>query len=212
MAAWDTTSALTSLRSLLGDGPADKYEFMTDVVPTPNGLVTTFFCGRTRLASTPTIYEGGQVVEATSGSVDLPTGTFALDAAPTGSVQTSFYFQWFTDAELQVFLNEAAMLLRYTGFDDATIPEGVRPILGEFACYYAYRRKAAEFAEAVVASAGGYTADQSRPAPNWRALAEGAWKNATEKLKLYAENPLGGSGAPAMRFVAYSLPTYVPLS
>jgi hypothetical protein len=212
MAAWDTTSAVANLRSLLGDGRADKYEFMADVVPTPNGLVTRFFCGRTRLAATPTIYLGGVLTSAASGSVDLDTGTFGLEPAPTGTVQASFYYQWFADPELAAFLTEAALLLRYTGLDDAALPEGVRPIVGEFACYYAYRRKAGEWAESVVASAGGYTADQSRPAPNWRALADAAWKNATEKLKLYVDNPLTGAQAPAMRFVAYSLPTYTPLS
>lgn len=209
MAAWDTTSAVATLRSLLGDGATDKYEFMADVVPTPNGLVSKFFVGRTRLADTPLIYLAG---EAVTGTVDLPTGTFELEVAPTGAVQASYYYRWFTDAELTTFLSDACLLLRYTGIDDSAMPEGVRPIVAEFACYYAYRRKAAEWAESVVASAGGYTADQSRPAPNWRALAESAWKNATEKLKLYVENPLTGSAAPAMRFVAYSLPVYTPLS
>lgn len=212
MAAWDLTSAVATLRSLLGDGDTDKYEFKADVVPTPDGLVTKFFCGRTRLVTSPLVYVNGAEEAPPTGSIDLATGTFELGAAPTGSVQTSFYYRWFTDTELQTFLNEAALLLRYTGTTDPALPEGVRPIVAEFAAYYAYRRKAGEWAESVVASAGGYTADQSRPAPNWRALADAAWKNAKEKLDLYVDNPLTGSKAPGMRFVAYGLPPYTPLS
>lgn len=212
MAAWDQTSALTTLRSLLGDGDADKYEFKADVVPTPNGVIRDFFAGRTRLSAYPTIYVSDVVEAVPTGDVDLATGTFTLAEAPTGTVQASFYYRWFTDAELLSFLHEACTLLQYTGFDDAALPVGVRSVACEFAVYYAYRRKAGEYAEALTASAGGYTADQSKTGPNWRALAESAWKNAKEKLDLYVKNPLTGAASPQMRFVAYGLPSYVPLS
>lgn len=209
MAVWDVTSALSSLRSLLGDGPSDKFEFKADVYPTPDTVTTRFFVGQTRLVDgTLKVYLNGQEL-APSGVVDINTmrGEFALPTAPSGTLQASFYYQWFTDAELMEFLTDAASLLNRSGISD-DFEVGLRPALLQFACYNAYMRKAAEFAEAVETSAGGYTFRRNQATPNWKDLARVSMENAKAKLDLYLQNPVEATRI-AVAFVSYGINRYV---
>lgn len=208
MAAWDATTALSSLRSLLGDHATDKFEFKASCFPTPDGIVQKFFVGQTRVVDdTLEVFVGG-VATAVSGTPDYDQGCFNLASAPSGvELQASFHYQWFTDAELGEFLTAAASLLGFETVSDSGLPVGVRASVLDFACYYAYMRKAAEWADSLTASAAGYTADQSKSHPNWRALAETAMKNGQAKLKVYTDQPLA-TVTPAMKFVRYRLYPY----
>jgi hypothetical protein len=210
MAIWEITSAIASLRSLLGDGPTDKYEFKANVYPTPDTVTTRFFVGQTRLVpDSLEVYHNGVLV-APSGitDIDVAKGSFTKAPAPSGEILASFYYQWFTDAELIEFLNEATNMLLGLESVSGDFAIGLRPTLMQFACYNAYMRKAAEFAEAVEASAGGYTFKRDQTGPNWKELAKAAMENAKEKMKIFLENPVGAS-AVALRFVSYSLNRYV---
>ncbi len=211
MAAWDQSSAIASLRSLLGDGASDKFEFKSDVFPTPDGVTRKFFVGQPRVVpDTLSVYVDGNaaVSGAPSGvvAVDYETGTFDLGTAPSGSVQVqaSFNYQWFTDEELADFLTNAGTLLNFDTITDPALPVGVRAATLDFAAYYAYMRKAAEWADSLKATAAGYEADQSKSGPNWTALAKLAYEKARDKLKLYVENPLG-QATPEIRFIAFRL-------
>jgi hypothetical protein len=198
---------------LLGDGETDKFEFKVDAVPAPDGTTVRFFAGQTRVVegSLHTYLAGAEITPDHIMEVD---GLFDMTAAPAANaaLQTSFYYEWFLDSELQGFIDDSGRLLGYTGLADALLPLGVRPVLLDFACYYAYMRKAAEAAANPLASAAGYTADQSRPSPNWLALAKMALETAQMKLKLYGDNPLLGSGKPSLRFVTLRMSDYMPRS
>lgn len=214
MAVWDISSAVTSLRSLLGDNPGDKYEFKTDVFPTPDGVTTRFFVGQTRLAAgTLEVYKNGVLIQAVSGSaVNVAKGEFTYETEEgplrRGLLQASFYYQWFTDSDLEAFLTEAAQMLQFDS-PSADFAVGLRPTLMSWACYNAYMRKAAEFAETVSAAAAGYTFDRKSASPNWKALAETALEQGNAKLKLYLDNPLSASN-PALRFRSFRLSPYQP--
>ena len=215
MAAWEVSSAISSLRSLLGDNATDKFEFKVDVFPTPDSVTKRFFVGQTRVdADSLQVYVAGiqTVSGAPSGIVDLDAakGSFDLGIAPSGSVsvQASFYYQWFTDPELIEFLTSAGTMLGFESIADAGLPVGVRAATLDFAAYYAYMKKAAEFADSLVATAVGYTADQSKSGPNWKDLAKLAYEKGRDKLKLYAENPLASAITPQMRFVTFSMPRW----
>lgn len=211
MAAWDQSAAIATLRSLLGDNVSDKFEFKADVFPSVDGVTKKFFVGQTRVVpNSLSVYVDGNpaVSGAPSGvvAIDHETGTFDLGVAPSGSVevQASFRYQWFTDAELTDFLTAAGNLLNFETIDDPALPLGVRGAMLDFAAYYAYMKKAAEFADSLVATAAGYEADQSKSGPNWRDLAKLAYEKARDKLKLYVENPLGAA-TPEVRFIAFRL-------
>lgn len=204
MGSWAHASSVASLRSLLGDGASDKFEFRTTAVPAPDGVTRRFFLGRTRVVEgTAVVYEnsvsGAPVIDASLGSAD-----FADAPAPSGTVEASFYYQWFTDAELRQFLTLAANTLRYETADDVTLPPGLRPALLDFACYHAYMRKAAEYAEALSGSANGFSVDQGKAHPNWRTLATTAAAAGSEKVQQFADNPLGRK-LPGLKFVTYRL-------
>jgi hypothetical protein len=214
MAAWDTTTGIAALRSLLGDGDADKYEFRGAVVPNPDGITTRFFTGHTLVVpDTLELYLQG-VLTAPSGTPDYETGTFSLSPAPSGELQASYYYQWFKDEDLAVFLDDAAQMLSFFEDDDisgfVTMLEagGVRPSLLQFAAFNAYMRKAAEWADSLEGSdPGGLSIDTTKRHPNWKALADAAYKAGEAKLKAYTDNPLNTSRV-AIRFVAYSMPNY----
>lgn len=210
MADWDVASAVASLRSLLGDGPTDKFEFKADVFPTPDGVTTRFFVGETRVyPGSLEVYQGTVLVTPVAPP-EWVKGTFALTTAPSGNVelQASFYYQWFGDDDLNSFITQATHVLGFTGITDATLVAGIRPAVLQFAAYNAYMRKAAEHADSVVATAVGYTADQSRSHPNWRELARTTLETARATLKLYVDNPLVISSRPVMQFVSFCLPSY----
>ena len=214
MAVWDVSSAISSLRSLLGDNATDKFEFKVDVFPTPDGVTTRFFVGQTRLVEgTLQAYINRLLAVTgvgTSGVVDIAyeKGSFDLGTAPSGhmNVQASFYYQWFTDAELTSFLTAAANILNVEFITDPSLAIGVRGAALDFACYYAYMKKAAEYADSLTAQAAGYQFDQSKSHPNWRELAKTALAAAKEKLKLFEDSLIGV--APAMAFVTYRLPKW----
>lgn len=213
MADWDVTSAVSSLRSLLGDGATDKYEFKANVFPTPDGVTRRFFVGQTRVVpGSLTVYEASVEVSYT-GTPAYGKGTFDLAVAPSGSVevQSSFYYQWFNDGELQEFIELSSALLGFAGITDAALVLGVRTVVLHFACYHAYMRKAAEYADSIVATAAGYTADQSKSHPNWRALAAQALDTAKKALDFYVENPLNGAQRARLSFVTYAMQRYQPL-
>jgi len=214
MAVWDISSAVSNLRSLLGDNPSDKYEFKTDVFPTPDGVTRRFFVGQTRLVpDTLEVYHNGVHLQAVSGAVvDTAKGEFTYEGPDgpirRGLLQASFYFQWFTDSDLEAFLTEAAQMLNFES-PSGDFAIGLRPTLLSWACYNAYMRKAAEFAETVSASAAGYEFKRDQASPNWLGLAKTALEQGNAKLKLYLDNPLSAKD-PHIRFVTFALGRYQP--
>lgn len=214
MAVWDVSSAITSVRSLISDGASDKFQFKTPAYPTPNLVSTRFFVGETHVVPGSLEVYHNETKIAVSGlsDVDYCKGSFTyapLGMAPSGQLLVSFYHQWFSDEDIVEFLNEASNMLQFTSYADETIVIALRPTLMQFALYNAYMRKAAEFAETVSASADGYTFSRGAAMPNWKALAELAYKTGQDKLKLYLDNPLSAA-EPQMSFVVYRLINYVP--
>lgn len=212
MAAWDISEAVSSLRSLLGDGPTDKYEFKSDAIPATDGITKRFFCGQTRVVpGSLQIHLAGVAVQPAK-QPEYGKGVFELATAPSGSqsLQASFCYQWFGDADLQEFLQNGAKLLNLTGIADTTLPESLRPVVLEFACYYACARKAVESADAVAAAAAGYQIDQTRAGPNWRDMAKTFWEMAKAHLEMWEKNPLSGTTKPQMQFASFVLPDYMP--
>ena len=222
---WLTSDAIAQLRSIIGDGATDKWEFKVNVFPSPDGVTKRFFVGQTRLVEDSLqVYLAGALT-AVSGTPSYATGEFELATAPGADdeCQCSFYYQWFLDRELAVFLDDAAQMLSlYTsatsGFvtlvgtpgSSVSIEIGVRPSLLQFAAYNAYMRKAAETADSLSASApAGYSIDTGKRHPNWAGLAKAALDAAKMKLEMYLDNPLNSKQA-LVRTISYRLPNYQP--
>lgn len=210
MAQWDQSTARTSLRTLLADSAADKFEFKIPTYPGPDGVTKQFSVGRTRIdeASLHVYVRSVELESDQIAAVDAAAGLVTLVNAPDAgvSVLATFTYQWFTDSQLDDFLLGAIQLL---GFEtcDAVTPINLRPPALDFAAYYAYLYLAALNAEELVVSAGGYEAHQSRTHPNWRELARLSYERGQQKLKLYLEAGLAAR-TPALEFTSYSLPNY----
>ncbi len=205
---WTLSDAIASLRRRLSDGAADKYVHQMEVDPEPDGKQTVFAVPDSHLVpDTLQVTIGGAL--ATTDDVDVAAGTFTLAAPDEGEkVRANYYFQWFTDAELEEFLGEGAGLVGYGGVTDETLPVGLHPAVLSYACYYAYMKKAAEAADSVTASAAGFSTDTNRQNPNWLAMAKMAWDNAVAEKAAFNE-PVGTT-KPAMAFVRFRDYRYVP--
>lgn len=206
---WTPSTALVSLRRRLSDAADDKYVHQMEVDPEPDGIQTTFAVPDSRLVP-DTLEVTLDGVTIVPDDIDLNAGRFTLSAPDSNQkLRASYYFRWFTDDELADFLGQSCQLLGgYDGVEDESLPAGLRPAVLGFGCYYAYMKKAAESAESVSASAGGFSTDTNRQNPNWLAMANTAWANAERERGAFAE-PIGEQ-KPAMAFVAYRLHRYVP--
>lgn len=212
MPVWDVSAAVASLRSLLGDASADKFEFRVGAQPAPDGVTVRFFLGHTRLVEEGVqVVANGVVIDPSGVTLDAVQGVVTLVEvpAPSGTLEASYYYRWFTDPELQEFLTQAVNVQRFDSIDSEEMPVALRPVALDFACYYAFMRKAAEYADSLEASAGGLTVTQDKSHPNWRSLAEASFKNGKEKIQLYVDNPLN-TKKPQMSFVTFGLPRYIP--
>lgn len=208
--AWVLADAVASLRRRLSDGVTDKFVHQMDVDPTPNGLHRVFAVPHSLLVpDTLTVFLEGEPLESLI-DLDEVAGTFEIEPPDEGQkLFASYYYQWFTDAELEEFLQQAAQLLNFTGVVDDSLPVGLRTAVQSFAAYYAYMKKAANSAPAMVASSSGFTSDTSKEHPYWMDMAKMAWDAAQQEVETFNENPVSAV-RPALRFVAYRMARYVP--
>lgn len=143
----------TDLRSLLSDGATDHYRYRKRCFGLVNGTNTTFktfefrriatFVGATAPLGT---YVDGTHVTAATDNIEM--GEFTLTVAPTeGSVvEATYYYQWFKDAELDLFLKNATQWL-LQGEDPTQIPSGLQPAALHYAAQEAYLKLSMRWAE-----------------------------------------------------------------
>ena len=147
------SSAVSDLRVQLSDGPADKLRYRKRCLDQPDGVNTkfkTFEFRRLTDFTSPTgtegVYVNGALVTATGDAKDV--GEFTLPTAPADGaiVEATYYVQWFTDAELQVFLSMASMWLGL-GSDPSVVQVGLQPAAIKYAIADAYQKLALRWAE-----------------------------------------------------------------
>lgn len=147
------TTAASDLRTLISDGTNDHYVYRKKCFGYCNGTNTSFKTFEPRrltdftTAAVPLgVYKNGTAVTV---STDYTTqGEFVLASAPADGdvVQASYYYQWFLDAELVVFLTSAAEWI-YSSTDYTNIPEGLRPAAKYYAAQEAMHKLAVRWSE-----------------------------------------------------------------
>lgn len=147
------TSAVSDLRTLISDNSQDHYVYRKKCFGEVNDTNTAFKTFEPRrvtdftTSSAPLkVYVDGVAVTVTT---DYTTqGEFVLAVAPTGTqrVEASYYYQWFFDSEMQVFLTSASEWLGL-GSDYTQVPEGLRPAAKYYAAQEAMHKLAIRFAE-----------------------------------------------------------------
>ena len=160
----DTPTATTALRSLVNDGPADKLCQSKKLVGVQDGVNLTFktfefrrvgtFVGPIPVAFPQGVYKNGALLNARDIKVDDPaSGVFMLRGTGTGTAPqprdlftATYYYQWFTDAELQSFLSNASNWLSL-GSNYLTIPDGLNASALDFAARECYRKAAVKFTQ-----------------------------------------------------------------
>lgn len=152
--AW--TTALTDLRTNLSDSVNDRLRYRKRVFGDTNGVNKTYKTFEYRRATNLStavaplgVYINGTIVSVTSDD-PVTTGEFVLATAPVQNdiVEASYYYQWFTDTELTVFLTNASFWLG-GGSDFTLIANGLIPAALKYAMYEAYLKLAIRYAERI---------------------------------------------------------------
>jgi hypothetical protein len=145
----DAATAYIALRNLIKDNDQDKICSTKAVLGELNGSNKTFktfeYRRLTDFASSGTawplgIYQNGTLISSTAvARDDLDSGTFELNTAPTDrdSIRASYYYHWFTDAELESFLQNASTWLG-NGSNYLLVVDGLNAALLRFAAQEAY--------------------------------------------------------------------------
>lgn len=141
------TNAVDDCRKTLSDGATDKLAYRKKVIGEQNSTNLTFKTFESRRISvfvTP-VSPAGVFLDnaaATVASEDLESGEFTLSgAAPTDgqSLVATYYYQWFTDAELQEFLKSASNWSGY-GDDYLQVPDAFQPSVKEYVAFMGYQK------------------------------------------------------------------------
>lgn len=154
--SWSTS--LTDLRSLLSDGAADRSARRKKVFGKIDGTNATFYTFEFRrvtdftTATSPLgVFLNGVAVSVASD--DPASGFFTLSVAPAinngavgAVIEASYYYQWFTDAELTGFLSNAVRWLGL-GTDPSVLDDGLVPAALQYAAKDAYYKMALRWRE-----------------------------------------------------------------
>lgn len=154
------TTSTTELRTLLSDGPKDRFRYRKKVfgeVNATNRMFRTFEMRRSTSLTTATaplgVWLNGVLLSNTLVVADYQeTGDFKLAASPTlvladGDVlEASYYVQWFLDSELAEFMQRAAEWLGL-GANVTVVPAGLQPAALKYAVSEAYQKLAIRWSE-----------------------------------------------------------------
>lgn len=188
------TTSVNDLRTLLSDGPEDRYNFRKRCFGEVNGVnlqYKTFEFRRitdfTSAAPPQGVYINGVLLDITDITADyVRSGEFTLSAsvAATGGdiVEASYYSQWFLDSELSEFLTTASNWLS-SQVDVSLTPNGLWPAALKYAASEAYLKLAIRWRTFL--SEGYKVEDESKkpgtgPADGYVKMSEAFRKQATD--------------------------------
>lgn len=154
-----TATAITALRTLIKDNPTDKLCSVKQVIGTVDGvnlIFKTFEYRRvTDFTISPTpfplgVYKNGTQIDPTNISQDdTDSGAFQLAIAvvPSNrdSIRATYYYQWFEDAELDTFMQNASTWLGL-GATYINLPDGLNASALRFAAQEAYLAASMKYA------------------------------------------------------------------
>lgn len=141
-------AAVSDLRVLVSDGPTDKLCSQKNVFGKKDSVNTLFKTFERRRVTSLVgavlpfgVFKNGTLVTVSTDFAD--SGDFVLAVAPanTDTLVASYYHQWWTDAELQLFLKNASQWMGL-GSDPTTIPDGLQPAALHYAGQEAYSKLA----------------------------------------------------------------------
>jgi hypothetical protein len=160
--AWATTAAaITNLRSLIKDNPTDKICYQKEVIGMVDGTNPYFKTFEYRRLTNFTTNAGSTFplgvwknntlltsVQVTAD--DTASGAFTLANAVIPSatsrdvIRATYYYQWFTDSELDAFLQNASAWLGL-GNTYINIPDGLNVAALRFSAQEAYEAAAMKY-------------------------------------------------------------------
>jgi len=137
------------LRTLLSDGAVDKLCYQKKVFGSINGVNATFKTFENRIVDASLLVYVDDV-SVSIVSTDFIVGTFNVTAPPPSNsvVRATYYWQYFTDAELATFLIFASSSVG-NGIDATTVSSDLIPAAIHYAAGKAYEKLASRAMEPI---------------------------------------------------------------
>lgn len=219
---------ITSLRILIGDGPDSKVVLGEQLGSDPrcpvDGSNKNFMLGwqaKTTPIVATSVYvtivgTGAQFRLQTGFTVsDATNGIIAFASAPnpgTGQgqgVYVDYNYQWFTDAKLTEFLNEAAAQTNSGTTDPTTVVDGLKEAMLQYALSHSLMARAAMYAERYATSGGEAGQSVEAVSKALKSLSDAAIKRAdTLRDDFYKRQ--GRREAPAVATTNYRVDPITP--
>lgn len=207
------TTSLDELRTLLNDGPTDKYRYRKQLFGQINGVNGEFKSLEYRRITdfTTAIAPLGVYVNdvlVASGADDPATGEVALTAPPVDGdkVTASYYSQYFIDAELNQFLIASTKWMDL-GTDPTTLGSCLQQAALKYAAHQAYQKLSLRFLERLSEMyrvEDSVKADQTELVAQFKALSDDFYAAAVKaRNDCYARS--GKSEGPSWGFVTGSV-------
>ena len=155
----NTASAITALRTLIKDNPQDKLCSTKAVIGEMNGTNSIFktfeyrrvnsFASSAGVVFPQGVYKNGTLLPSSGVTQDDPTsGAFQLAVVPVSrdSIRATYYYQWFTDPELDSFFQNASTWLGF-GPTYINLDDGLNASALRFAAQEAYLAAAMKYSQ-----------------------------------------------------------------
>lgn len=208
-----TSDLISRIRAAIDDSPASKSILQENLARSRYGNQVgggnkNFAVGNTRLISgTLAVVSDGATV--TPASIDLFRGRFVLTVAPASSLLATYDFEFFTDTELTVFLENAASFVSTTDLTFVSVDTGLGDAIVYKAASDAAFALSARSSPYYNAGAGGKSSQKGDISKKYRDLAEDLFGRATKERDAFygprkgmATSPAYGQIAPAGRIVS----------
>lgn len=205
---------LNRLRTAIDDVAGDKSIFKENLRRSVagdqvDGTNKSFQLNNRRVVTGTLSVSADGAAFTTPASEDVARGRFTLASAPATSLKATYDFQFFTDAEATVFLNQAVDFI--DGLTDpALVPAGLVDAFIKKAASDACYALATRTTPLYNASAGGKVLDKDNIAVKYRQKAKDLLEQAVAERTAFYGDRKGQSSSPAYGSLATTQKPWTP--
>lgn len=214
----DLANVISSARIILDDTATSKFNLREDLSKQIAGTNKLFYLdNRPTIATIEAVVSDGVVLALTSGyTINAATGLITIvGTAPAASLYVTYYWQDFTDANIQDFIYRGLAEIGSSSgqgnenTDLANVVEPLKKAVLEYACHLGFQALAAKTARLFAAGAGKKNIDKKQIYTNYINGAKEYWDKAELTKNNYYKKQ-GRQFNPAASVFPVTYPTNTP--
>jgi len=212
-----TADVVKDIRTEIDD--SDNSKFITDDVS--NQMTSTNLIyklnHRPVVSGSEVVTKDGTILATPAGyAINYTTGIVTLVAAPTYSIVVSYFWQDFTDDQIDGFIYSGLQHISQgtaradAETDFAALPQGLQVVVEHYALYHAFAALASKTIRLHKAAAGKKNVDKDQVAKKYQDAAK-FWHDSADKEREDYYKRQGRRNAPASAENAVIYPTNTPI-